>query len=70
MTDKTAWNPNMDEAPCPECNGAGSFECMNCCGGSSWECGGRGCTGPVPDGWFCHVCNGNGFIQPQPPEDV
>jgi hypothetical protein len=43
----------IPSARCPDCCGDGWVVGIGvemregCCGGSDWECGGRGCTGPV-----------------------
>jgi len=57
----------MDELKkCPDCGGAGGFESGGevCCGGSQWECGASGCTGPI-DGRYleeCPTCEGSGQV--------
>lgn len=35
-----------------------------CCGGSEYECGGRGCTGPEPEQVQeqCEACGGTGYV--------
>lgn len=47
---------------CPECGGLGWFAANGCCGRSDWECGGRGCTGPVMVQEQCMSCGGCGQI--------
>lgn len=51
---------------CPGCGGDGHVGQIQhgCCGLSQWECGGRGCTGPVPvnEQIQCRQCQGTGCI--------
>ena len=39
--------------PCPDCDGQGWSVGIEhedrCCGGSDWECGASGCTGPIQE---------------------
>lgn len=56
---------NDAQEPCEMCDGVGGFEAggPQCCGGSQWECGASGCTGPI-DGRYlemCPACEGSGF---------
>lgn len=51
---------------CADCGGQGGFEAGGdiCCGGSHWECGASGCTGPI-DGRYleqCPTCLGTGTV--------
>lgn len=52
---------------CPECTGVGwiAVSVNRCCGRSEWECGGRGCVGPVEDQEQepCFTCQGSGEHQ-------
>ena len=57
------------EQPCGTCGGAGWVEGVGtepgCCGGSSWECGAVGCSGPVATAVQtqeqCPHCDGQPF---------
>lgn len=57
---------------CLTCNGQGWVEDFysepTCCGGSEWECGAAGCTGPVEQTVQtqvgCDDCQGTGFATP------
>lgn len=60
-----------EQFTCPDCNGQGWYpvpvSVTRCCGGSDWECGGRGCTGPVQD-WEqeqeqCERCFATGDVR-------
>lgn len=50
---------------CSRCNGSGvdPVPGMECCRGSDWECGARGCTGPVPIQEPCRRCGGCGTVE-------
>ena len=55
-------NPEIE---CPDCGGMG-FTVITvpaCCMGSDWECGGRGCTGPIQDQEQegCAACQAIGY---------
>lgn len=60
------------EIECMDCAGDGWVVGYNleagCCGGSQWECGGRGCTGAIPIEvqvrQECEACEGTGFRAP------
>lgn len=60
----------IERVACPECGGEGWTQGVDyedrCCGGSDWECGARGCTGPiqeqVPTQEPCQACRGEGVI--------
>lgn len=60
-----------EEYTCPDCDGQGWYVATGyesgCCGGSDWECGARGCTGPiqieVPIQEQCERCLGTGDIR-------
>lgn len=41
----------MTKPPCPYCDDVGwTVEVeTRCCGGSDWECGASGCTGPIQE---------------------
>lgn len=63
-----------EDFTCPDCDGDGwtpgiDFE-AGCCGGSDWECGAQGCTGPVqiavPTQEQCERCGGTGDVRPLP----
>lgn len=63
-------SPAQKRAPkCPECCGDGWVVSIvleaECCHGSDWECGARGCTGPVPVEVHaqeqCEACEGSGL---------
>lgn len=44
--------PKVEERePCPNCDDLGYTvrSVPRCCGGSDWECGASGCTGPIED---------------------
>ena len=53
---------------CETCGGTGLIEIqvphMECCQRAEFECGGRGCTGPIEsshlDQDYCHDCHGTG----------
>jgi hypothetical protein len=52
---------------CPHCDGRGGFPVggTQCCGGSDWECGASGCTGPIEE-WtleMCPACGGHGKVE-------
>jgi hypothetical protein len=60
----------VSATPCPECGGEGwtpvPVAVPRCCGGSEWECGGMGCTGPEQE-WEqqqeqCEYCRGSGAV--------
>jgi DnaJ-class molecular chaperone len=52
---------------CPHCNGDGWIVEVEprCCQGSDYECGGRGCIGPLPEQVQaqCPGCDGTGKIE-------
>ena len=58
---------------CYTCNGQGWVEGVEteaaCCGGSEWECGAAGCTGPVEQAVQiqvgCDDCQGTGYNLPE-----
>ncbi len=62
---------DCEEFTCPDCDGEGwvqETDCEDhCCGGSDWECGARGCTGPVqemiPIQVQCERCLGTGDVR-------
>lgn len=59
---------------CYTCNGRGWVEGVKavCCGATiSWECGGSGCTGPIPEQTqeACPDCGGSGYNMP-PKKDI
>lgn len=51
---------------CPHCDGRGWYgeTQPRCCGGSDWECGAAGCTGPDPEHVQvqCEACLGTGEV--------
>lgn len=55
----------MDKSMCTRCSGTGVDSEPKCCGGSQWECGERGCTGPEQQA--CRDCNGFGFVYDEDP---
>lgn len=55
---------------CPECDGQGWIgkSVPRCCGGSDWECGASGCTGPIEEceQEQCEYCRGSGHYETNP----
>lgn len=61
-----------EQEKCEACRGQGWVEdyeiVAGCCGGSDWECGASGCTGPVPEQEQiqvpCEACQSTGLEHP------
>ena len=67
MTDAQIAASLTEAELCPACEGEGGFPVCRerCCGGSDWECGANGCTGPIADYMLeqCELCGGSGFVR-------
>lgn len=67
MPPTDAMSEQTEREACPYCDGLGGHEAGGqvCCGNAEWECGARGCTGPIDHRYLeqCEGCGGSASMR-------